>query len=166
MRDAAEEAVISRQVEAIRALMADGVWRTLREITKYTGFPEASVSADLRSLRKKKYGAHKVDRRIRVGRVSEYQVGERGFVVKNRRTSPAPSREALDRAILEIWQMLGSDRPSDAMLAVIRWMENKNPEVLDVANEASIPSPVNGDRRLRDPDPRRQVPLWEPPGGR
>ncbi len=40
-------------------------WWTLREISKWTGDPEASISARLRDLRKRKFGAHTVNRRRR-----------------------------------------------------------------------------------------------------
>ena len=39
-------------LERVRALMADGRWRTLHEISSLTGGSEASVSARLRDLRK------------------------------------------------------------------------------------------------------------------
>ncbi len=42
-----------------------GHWFTLREISGFTGDPEASISARLRDLRKAKFGAHTVNRRRR-----------------------------------------------------------------------------------------------------
>lgn len=39
------------QVARVAALMADGQWRTLAQISKATGDPESSVSARLRGLR-------------------------------------------------------------------------------------------------------------------
>jgi len=46
--------------------MQDGEWRSLGEISRQTGDPEASVSAQLRHLRKARFGAHTVSRR-RIG---------------------------------------------------------------------------------------------------
>ena len=46
-------------------VMKDGSWRTLREISEQTGFPEASISARLRDFRKKKFGGHTVERKRR-----------------------------------------------------------------------------------------------------
>lgn len=66
-----------RQHERIRDLMLDGVWRTLSEIATETGDHEASVSAQLRHLRKPSFGGFAVDKRRR-GAVTrglwEYQV--------------------------------------------------------------------------------------------
>jgi hypothetical protein len=49
----------------IRDLMADGKWRTLEEIATATNDPVASVSAQLRHLRKARFGSYVVDRRLR-----------------------------------------------------------------------------------------------------
>lgn len=43
-------------------LMKDGKWRTLNQISYETGHPHASVSAQLRHLRKDRFGAHTVER--------------------------------------------------------------------------------------------------------
>jgi len=51
-----------RQREQIRRLMLDGEWRTLREISQALKFPEASVSAQLRHLRKRKNGSYRVSK--------------------------------------------------------------------------------------------------------
>ena len=51
---------LSRQIDRGRIAMADGQWRTLGEIADITGDPEASISAQLRHLRKAKHGGHKV----------------------------------------------------------------------------------------------------------
>lgn len=44
------------------SLMADGKWRTLKEISEVSGGSEASVSARLRDLRRPEYGSNIVDR--------------------------------------------------------------------------------------------------------
>ena len=46
----------------------DVVWKSLREISDALGYPEASISARLRDLRKKRFGSHQVDRRRRQGK--------------------------------------------------------------------------------------------------
>ncbi len=58
---------LSLQHERILDLMRDGHWRTLAEISDITGDPPASVSAQLRHLRKPRFGAHLVERQ-HVGR--------------------------------------------------------------------------------------------------
>ena len=45
--------------------MRDAKWRTLKEISELTGDPEASVSAQLRHLRKERFGSHIVNKRLR-----------------------------------------------------------------------------------------------------
>lgn len=50
---------------AIWQLMIDGKWRTLQEIEAATGYPQASISAQLRHFRKPRFGSHKLDRRPR-----------------------------------------------------------------------------------------------------
>ena len=50
------------QLAKIFNLMADGIYRTFGEIREATGAPEASISAQLRNLRKPQFGSHKIDR--------------------------------------------------------------------------------------------------------
>lgn len=61
---------LSEQHVRIRELMLDGQWRTLAEIATRTGDPQSSVSAQLRHLRKERFGAFVVDRRKRGDRKS------------------------------------------------------------------------------------------------
>ena len=58
-----DNARLSSQLGRVRQLMQDGEWRSLGEIARLTGDPEASVSAQLRHLRKVRFGAHTVSRR-------------------------------------------------------------------------------------------------------
>ena len=55
-----DDARLTKQQKVIYELMKDGGWRTLRSISSVTGIPEASVSAQLRNLRKPKFGGHQV----------------------------------------------------------------------------------------------------------
>jgi hypothetical protein len=57
---------LTRQHDRVRAVMADGLWRTLAEISELTGDPPASVSAQLRHPRKPRFGEHTVEKK-RVG---------------------------------------------------------------------------------------------------
>lgn len=50
---------------AIWNFMKDGSWHTLSEIEDETGFPQASISAQLRHLRKPRFNSHIVDKRRR-----------------------------------------------------------------------------------------------------
>lgn len=54
---------LRKQHEQIRQLMLDGNWRTLREISFRLGYPESSVSAQLRHLRKAQFGGYRVEKK-------------------------------------------------------------------------------------------------------
>jgi hypothetical protein len=65
------------QVKRIFNLMKDGKFRTLSEIAEITSAPPASVSAQLRHLRKERFGGHTVNKQIRGDRENglfEYQL--------------------------------------------------------------------------------------------
>jgi hypothetical protein len=72
---------IAGQMLRILLLMSDRAWRTLPEISERTGDPPASVSAQLRHLRKKRFGAYRVDKRPRAGSrgLWEYRVSPGEF---------------------------------------------------------------------------------------
>lgn len=53
------------QIARVHEAMIDGKWRTLPEIEKKTGDPQASISAQLRHLRKARFGSYRVDKRRR-----------------------------------------------------------------------------------------------------
>lgn len=57
-----DTARLTKQIGRIYNLMIDGKWRTLEEIEKATGDPQASISAQLRNLRKKRFGGYQVFR--------------------------------------------------------------------------------------------------------
>ena len=60
-----DQARLTTQLDRIRDLMLDGVWRTLGEIEQVTGYPQASISAQVRHLRKSRFGSHLVEKRRR-----------------------------------------------------------------------------------------------------
>ena len=70
---------LTGQLLRVWEAIKDGQWRTLGEIARATGDPEASVSAQLRHLRKERFGGHVIERRHR-GAAShglyEYRLGE------------------------------------------------------------------------------------------
>lgn len=53
---------LAGQMLRVFSLMRDGNWRTLREIAELTGDPEASVSAQLRHLKKERFGGHGLEK--------------------------------------------------------------------------------------------------------
>jgi hypothetical protein len=62
---ATDNARLTGQILRVFNLMRDGQWRTLREIAETTGDPESSISAQLRHLRKQRFGSHVVEKRNR-----------------------------------------------------------------------------------------------------
>lgn len=68
---------LSKQMGRVYDCMIDGTWRTLKEIADITSDPEASISAQLRHLRKPRFGSYVVMRRNRGRRedgLYEYQL--------------------------------------------------------------------------------------------
>jgi hypothetical protein len=53
---------LTGQLLRVWECMQDGNWRTLNQISKITGDPEASISAQLRHLRKQRFGAHEIEK--------------------------------------------------------------------------------------------------------
>ncbi len=73
-----DDARLSRQIERVFVCMQDERWLTLSEISTATGDPPASVSAQLRHLRKTRFGSYLVSKRPRGERCDglwEYQLG-------------------------------------------------------------------------------------------
>ena len=59
---------LTTQKEQIRAYLLTGPYfYTLAEISAYTGFPEASISAQLRHIKHEKIGLHTYEKRRRNG---------------------------------------------------------------------------------------------------
>jgi hypothetical protein len=56
---------LTGQILRIYGLMKDGEWRTLGEIEEVTDDPQASISAQLRHLRKERFGGYVVEKRRR-----------------------------------------------------------------------------------------------------
>lgn len=57
---------LTGQLLKIWDVVSDGSWKTLRQIAEATGGPESSVSANLRHLRKPRFGGHTVEK-VHVG---------------------------------------------------------------------------------------------------
>ena len=66
---------IKKQHEVIRDFMLENTnWFTLAELHSLLQYPEASISAQLRHLRKEKFGSYKVDKRRRTVGTWEYHI--------------------------------------------------------------------------------------------
>lgn len=57
---ALDDVRLTGQLYRIFDAMRDGRWWTLKEIEAVTGDPQSSISAQLRHLRKKRFGSHTV----------------------------------------------------------------------------------------------------------
>lgn len=55
-----DNAKLGQQITDIFNLMRDGKFRTLQQIENETGHPPASISAQLRHLRKERFGSHTI----------------------------------------------------------------------------------------------------------
>ena len=61
-KPARDDARLTGQILRVWDCMCDSKWRTLKEISEKTGDPEASISAQLRHLRKPRFGEHTIER--------------------------------------------------------------------------------------------------------
>jgi hypothetical protein len=118
MRRAKEEQAVPvqsrKQGEVIRDVMLSAgqcaTWLTLDELAKLTHYPPASISAQLRHMRKPRYGAYAVVKRCRAvdkamraegfGTVWEYSVHlERRAPVRKARKRSGKARRSLQLAM-------------------------------------------------------------------
>jgi hypothetical protein len=65
---------LSAQHERVFDLMVDGQWRTLNQIASIIFDPPASISAQLRHLRKERFGGHTVEKRYLGHGLFEYRL--------------------------------------------------------------------------------------------
>ena len=59
---------LTGQIKRVHDVMIDGKWRTLAEIESLTSDPQASISAQLRHLRKERFGGFIVEKQPRGAR--------------------------------------------------------------------------------------------------
>lgn len=71
---ARDSARLSGQLLDIFNLMRDGGWRTLPDMERETGHPPASISAQLRNLRKSRFGGYEVEKRHLLNGLFEYRL--------------------------------------------------------------------------------------------
>ena len=87
---------LRRQLVKVYAIMADGQWHTLAQISHLIDAPEASVSARIRDLRKDKFGGHRVDaeRVINGNGLFRYRMPLLGFNRNREPLSPSASEQS------------------------------------------------------------------------
>jgi len=69
---------LTGQILRVHQFMTDWQWHTLAQIAAATGAPEASASAQLRNLRKVRFGKWEVSRRHVNGGLYEYRLEPAG----------------------------------------------------------------------------------------
>jgi hypothetical protein len=65
---------LTNQLERVYKVMQDSTWKTLNDISTLTGDPPASISAQLRHLRKPRFGGHIVEKRYINNGLYEYRL--------------------------------------------------------------------------------------------
>ena len=65
---------LTAQLQRVWRAMSDGRWHTLSALAMSTGDPEASVSAQLRHLRKDRFGGHTVEKQYQGDGLFEYRL--------------------------------------------------------------------------------------------
>jgi len=70
---------LTGQLLRVWNVMSDGKWRTLREISDLTNDPEASISAQLRHLRKPRFGGHEVEREYVLNGLYKYKLNIKNY---------------------------------------------------------------------------------------
>lgn len=78
IQPARDDPRLTRQIARILALISDGEWRSLDSIAKATNSPHASVSAQLRNLRKPRFGGYKINRRYVSDGLYHYRLAPKG----------------------------------------------------------------------------------------
>ena len=65
---------LTSQYQKIFQLMQDGIFRTLIEIERDTKCPAPSISAQLRHMRKKRFGSHTINKKYLGEGLYKYQL--------------------------------------------------------------------------------------------
>lgn len=65
---------LATQYDIIFNIMKDGVWRSVRQLRKMTGFPENSIQSQMRHSRKKRNGSHTVNKKYKTKGLFIYQL--------------------------------------------------------------------------------------------
>ena len=65
---------LGSQLLRVKQAMTDGQWKTLGTLEEETGDPQASISAQLRHLRKPRFGSHTIERRHVANGLYQYRL--------------------------------------------------------------------------------------------
>ena len=73
-----DEPRLNRQMNIIRTRMENAGWLSVQQISRELGYPETSVSAQIRNLRKDKFGGRYVERRYQGNGLYEFKLHPSG----------------------------------------------------------------------------------------
>jgi hypothetical protein len=62
---------LTGQLERVFKVLSDGKYHTLKEVERLTGDPQASISAQIRHLRKPAFGGYEIAKRRRTTRITK-----------------------------------------------------------------------------------------------
>jgi hypothetical protein len=103
-----------------------GAWLTLRELSRLTRYGEASISAQLRHLRKPQYGAFVVEKQVRKGEdivrlqeqgpVWEYRLRRNRRKGRSRNWLTGPVLRGVVRAANQVAERRNAEIQGDALL--------------------------------------------------
>lgn len=65
---------LKNQLSVVKLYMMSGLWWTLAELAKATDYPESSISARIRDLRKEKFGGYTINRKRVSGGTYAYRM--------------------------------------------------------------------------------------------
>lgn len=65
---------LTKQYDEVFNLMKDGLYRTLYEIERELGYPQSSISAQLRHMRKERFGSHTINKQYLGDGLYKYQL--------------------------------------------------------------------------------------------
>jgi len=71
---ARDDVRLTGQLLRVWNVMSGGTWKTLDQISRETGDPAASISAQLRHLRKQRFGGHAVEKEYMGNGLYRYRV--------------------------------------------------------------------------------------------
>jgi transcriptional antiterminator len=65
---------LTSQLLRVKNAMLSGDWKSLRQLESETGDPQSSISAQLRHLRKERFGSYIVEKRYAGNGLFEYRI--------------------------------------------------------------------------------------------
>ena len=73
-----DDARLKQQINIIRKRMENAGWLTVQQLSQELGYPATSVSAQIRNLRKDKFGGRYVERRYQGNGLYEFKLHPSG----------------------------------------------------------------------------------------